>query len=75
MPGVRDGTVEECVFSPCVGVKKLPAEDEIKARLRELTAETRRVREELQGLIRRNPGRTSAFTHDRPDKLKRRKTS
>ncbi len=52
-------------------MKKLPAEEEIKARLRELTAETRRVREELQGMIRREPDRARAFSHDRPYKLKR----
>jgi hypothetical protein len=52
-------------------VKKLPAEEQIKARLRELTAETRRVREELQGMIRREPDRARAFSHDRPYKLKR----
>jgi hypothetical protein len=52
-------------------VKKLPAEEQIKARLRELTAETRRVREELQGMIRQGPDRARAFSHDRPYKLKR----
>ena len=52
-------------------MKKLPAEEQIKARLRELTAETRRVREELQGMIRREPDRARAFSHDRPYKLKR----
>jgi len=52
-------------------VKKIPAEEQIKARLRELTAETRRVREELQGMIRREPDRARAFSHDRPYKLKR----
>jgi hypothetical protein len=51
-------------------VKKLPAEEEIKARLRELTQETRRVREELQGMIRREPDRARAFSHDRPYRLK-----
>jgi hypothetical protein len=54
-------------------VKKLPAEEQIKARLRELTAETRRVREELQGMIRREPDRARAFSHDRPYNLKREK--
>ena len=54
-------------------MKKLPAEEQIKARLRELTAETRRVREELQGMIRREPDRARAFSHDRPYKLKREK--
>ena len=54
-------------------MKKLPAEEQIKARLRELTAETRRVREELQGMIRREPDRARAFSHDRPYKLKRNK--
>jgi hypothetical protein len=52
-------------------VKNLPAEEEIKARLRELTRETRRVREELQGMIRREPDRARAFSHDRPYRLKR----
>ena len=54
-------------------MKKIPAEEQIKARLRELTAETRRVREELQGMIRREPDRARAFSHDRPYKLKREK--
>ena len=52
-------------------MNKLPAEEQIKARLRELTEETRRVREELQGMIRREPDRTRAFSHDRPYRLKR----
>ena len=52
-------------------MKKIPAEEQIKARLRELTAETRRVREELQGMIRREPDRARAFSHDRAYKLKR----
>ena len=54
-------------------VKKIPAEEQIKARLRELTAETRRVREDLQVMIRREPDRARAFSHDRPYKLKREK--
>ena len=58
---------------PSSAVKKLPAEEQIKARLRELTAETRRVREELQGMIRRPPDRARGFSHDRPYKLKREK--
>jgi hypothetical protein len=55
-------------------VKKIPAEEQIKARLRELTAETRRVRQELEGMIRREPDRARAFSHDRPYKLKREKS-
>jgi hypothetical protein len=54
-------------------VKKLEAEEEIKARLRELTAETRRVREELQGMIRQNAARSIA--EERPHKRRRRRSS
>ncbi len=47
-------------------VKDLPPEDRIKARLRELTEDSRKLREELEQLIRHEPDRTRSFSHDRP---------
>jgi hypothetical protein len=47
-------------------VKDLPSEERIKARLRELTADSRRLREELEELIRREPDRTRSLADDRP---------
>ena len=45
--------------------ERSPAE-RIQSRLRELTRETRRLRQELQELLRRpEPDRTRAFSHDR----------
>jgi hypothetical protein len=44
---------------------RAPAE-RIQSRLRELTDDTRRLRQELEELLRRpKPDRTRAFTHDR----------
>ena len=51
-------------------VKELPSEDRLKARLRELTEDSRRLREELEQLIRYEPDRTRSFSHDRPYKLR-----
>jgi hypothetical protein len=65
-------------------VKKLPPEDEIKARLRELTEDSRRVREELQRMIQRSGDRSRAFgdqrlraaiSDDRSDRLTRGKST
>jgi hypothetical protein len=53
-------------------VNRLNPEEEIRSRLRELTEETRRVREELQAMIRRDSGRTDAISIQR-DKLRRQK--
>ena len=47
-------------------VKDLPSEEGIKARLRELTEDSRKLREELEEMIRHEPNRTRSFTHDRP---------
>jgi hypothetical protein len=64
-------TLEACRHSRvgCVGhtsVKELPSEERIKARLRELTEDSRKLREELEKLIRHEPNRTRSFAHDRP---------
>ena len=48
------------------GVKDLPSEERIKARLRELTEDSRKLREELEEMIRHEPSRPRAFSHDRP---------
>jgi hypothetical protein len=53
-----------------MGVNDLPPEDRIKARLRELTESSRRIREELEHMIRHEPDRTRSFTHDRPYSLR-----
>jgi len=45
-------------------VKFLPPEDEIRAQLRELTSQTRRLRADLQGMITRRPS-GSAFSDQR----------
>lgn len=47
-------------------VKELPSEEQIKARLRELTEDSRKLREELEDLIRHEPNRTRSIAHDRP---------
>jgi hypothetical protein len=46
----------------------LPPEDRIKARLRELTQDSRRLRAELEELIRNEhePDRTRSLANDRP---------
>ena len=53
-----------------MGVNDLPPEDRIKARLRELTESSRRIREELEDMIRHEPDRTRSFSHDRPYSLR-----
>ncbi len=56
----------ECGRSVHNCVKELPSEERIKARLRELTADSRRLRKELEELIRREPDRTRSLAHDHP---------
>ena len=58
-----------CPASVHKGVNDLPPEDRIKARLRELTEDSRRLREELEHLIRHESDRTRSFANDRPRKL------
>lgn len=49
-------------------MKFLPPEEEIRAQLRELTSQTRRLRADLQGMItRRGP---KSFSHDKRYRLK-----
>ena len=48
----------------------LPPEDRIKARLRELTEDTRRLREELEELIQHQPDRSRSMSDDRPQRLR-----
>jgi hypothetical protein len=48
----------------------MPSEDRIKARLRELTADSRRLRKELEHLINYEPDRRRSFSHDRPYRLR-----
>jgi hypothetical protein len=45
-------------------MKFLPPEDEIRAQLRELTSQTRRLRADLQGLINDRGHSNSAFARD-----------
>jgi hypothetical protein len=52
-------------------VNDLPPEERIKARLRELTEDSRRAREELERLIRHEADRTRSFSHDRPYLLRK----
>ena len=54
-------------------VKRLNQEEQIRSRLRELTEETRRVREELQEMIRKDAARKDPVTDERIYKLRRRK--
>ena len=51
-------------------VKEMHSEEEIKARLRELTRETNRVRRELERMIQHEAGTSRSFTHDLKHKLK-----
>ena len=53
-----------------IWVSDLPPEDKIKARLRELTEDSRKLREELEYLIRHEHDRTRSFSHDRPYDLR-----
>jgi hypothetical protein len=64
--GMRAGCIA-CIHS---GVKKLPSEDEIRARLRELSDAARRLRQELeqqeQGPLKATSPRLRGLVHDRP---------
>lgn len=51
-------------------MKFLPPEDEIRAQLRELTSQTRRLRADLQGMIKRRGPSDKAFSHDQRYRLK-----
>ena len=51
-------------------VGDLPSEEKIKARLRELTEDSRKLREELELMIRHEPDRARSFSHDRPQRLR-----
>jgi hypothetical protein len=51
-------------------MKFFPPEDEIRAQLRELTSQTRQLRADLQGLIKRRGPSGSAFAHDHRYRLK-----
>jgi hypothetical protein len=50
--------------------KDVPKEEQIKARLRELTEDSRRLRQELEELIRYLPDRNHARAHDRLRKIR-----
>jgi hypothetical protein len=51
-------------------MKFLPPEDEIRAQLRELTSQTRRLRADLQGMITRRGPSDKSFSHDKRYRLK-----
>lgn len=51
-------------------MKFLPPEEEIRAQLRELTSQTRRLRADLQGMITRRGPSDKSFSHDRRYRLK-----
>jgi hypothetical protein len=51
-------------------VSDVPKEEQIKARLRELTEDSRRLRQEIEELIRYSPDRSHA-----PDRLRRIRTA
>jgi hypothetical protein len=48
----------------------LPREERIKARLRELTEDSRRLRAELEQLIRYQPNRHRSMADDRPKNVR-----
>lgn len=48
----------------------LPPEEKIKARLRELTEDSRKLRQELEHMIRHEPDRARSFSHDRRHTLR-----
>ena len=54
------------VRNPYLGMSDQPPEDRIKARLRELTEDSRRLREELEELIQQPSDRIRSFANDRP---------
>ena len=51
-------------------MKFLPPEEEIRAQLRELTTQTRQLRADLQGMIKRRGPSEKAFSHDQRYRLK-----
>ena len=51
-------------------MKFLPPEEEIRAQLRELTSQTRRLRADLQGMIKRRGPSDKAFSHDQRYRLR-----
>jgi hypothetical protein len=71
---VKDTAAAKCVAAvhKCVSAvppDDVPREERIKARLRELTEDSRRLRAELEQLIRYQPNRHRSMAHDRPKKL------
>jgi hypothetical protein len=61
---LRRSVSRMCMPRLQTAVKEWKSEDEIKAQLRELTAETRKVRQELNALIEPTPTSPSrAFIH------------
>ena len=51
-------------------MKFLPPEEEIRAQLRELTSQTRRLRADLQGMITRRGPSDKSFSHDKRYRLR-----
>jgi hypothetical protein len=51
-------------------MKFLPPEEEIRAQLRELTSQTRRLRADIQGMITRRGPSDKSFSHDKRYRLK-----
>jgi hypothetical protein len=51
-------------------MKFLPPEEEIRAQLRELTSQTRRLRADLQGMITRRKPADTSFSHDKRYRLR-----
>jgi hypothetical protein len=49
----------------------LPKEEQIKARLRQLTEDSRRLRDEIDHLIRYQPDHHRSFAHDHSSKLRK----
>jgi hypothetical protein len=51
-------------------MKFLPPEEEIRAQLRELTSQTRRLRADLQGMITHRGPSDTAFSHDHRHRIR-----
>jgi hypothetical protein len=51
-------------------MKFLPPEEEIRAQLRQLTSQTRRLRADLEGMITRRGPSDKSFSHDKRYRLK-----
>lgn len=51
-------------------MKFLPPEEEIRAQLRELTSQTRRLRADIQGMITRRGPTDKSFSHDKRYRLR-----